>query len=60
MKRWMIEPQPTQGEPMIFVSPEHAEAARTTIIAALPAGSQLRPVVIEVVAGVLDVMQADQ
>jgi hypothetical protein len=57
MKRWMIEPRPAQSKPLIFARRDDADRALATLTAAMPDGSDPRPVVVEVVAGVLDVLQ---
>ncbi len=56
MKRWMIEPQPEHGEPLVFETQEDAESA----LAALPPGASRGSCVVGVYAGVLDVLQAEQ
>jgi hypothetical protein len=62
MKRWMIEWEPEQfvREPMVFETREAAEAARDQMVAGMPAGDLPKPVVIEVVAGVLDALRTEQ
>jgi hypothetical protein len=58
MKRWMIEGAPEQvgREPLIFDTRVAAEIACVKLANAGPG----RPEVVEVFAGVLDVLQADQ
>jgi hypothetical protein len=62
MKRWMIDWDPPQviRQPMVFGDRATADAACALIIARLPAGDLPRPIVVEVLAGVLDNMQADR
>jgi hypothetical protein len=61
MKRWMIEWQPEHRdrEPLLFEDLAAADEACALIVAGLPSTELPRPVVIEVVAGVLDNLQSD-
>jgi hypothetical protein len=62
MKRWMIswDPDHSDTEPLVFASRGAADAKCAEIVAGLSEDDLHRPLVVEVVAGVLDVLQTRQ